>query len=252
MTKASSGAELTLTLRLEMDNSVKLNFNVLPVAPVRWLVTSARDRGVVETTKVSWSFIADLSFDLFNGTDTVRRVDMSSLEIASTNHANARRYGATKARPFTKLMKRLSLPPDSVLVDLGSGKGKVLLVGAACGLFTKVVGIEFSPELSAVARKNIELFRRKHRLAPIDIVETDATTYRFERDQNVFFLYDPFNEKVLEKVLDNIKVSLAEAPRKTFLIYHSAVHHEVIERSGLFGPCEQIQIRGADFNVYRN
>ena len=227
-----------------------MKLRVLPMAPFRWLQSSVRDRGVAQTTKVALSFVADLAFDLFNGTDTLRRVDMSSLEIASANRANAERYGATKARPFEEVMTRLGLPSGSVLVDIGSGKGRVLMVGAECGLFTKVVGIEFSGELCAIARTNIERFRRRHRLVPVEIVETDAVTYRFQPDQNVFFMFDPFNDEVLAQVLDNLRASLAESPRKAWLVYHSAVHHDVIQASGVFDSCERIQIRGSDFNVY--
>lgn len=229
------------------------DLRALPVAPIRWAFDSVRQRGLVRTTKVAWSFLADLSFDWEYGTDTVRRVDMEALKIASQNRAHACRYGATKARPLGELLERLALPERSVLVDIGSGKGRVLMVAAQCARFRKVIGIDFSTELCAQARRNIELFRQKRALdAAIEIVEADVAHHAFDADDNVFFMFDPFNGTVLERVLGNMQRSLAEAPRKIWLIYHSPVHHDVIARTRLFERCDELEIQGAEFRVYTN
>jgi len=230
-----------------------LDLRVLPVAPIRWAVDSVRQRGFVRTTKVAWSFLEDLSFDWEYGTDTVRRVDMETLRIPSHNRAHACRYGATKAKPFRELLDRLSLPERSVLVDIGSGKGRVLMVAAQCARIRKVIGIDFSTELCAQARRNIELFRRKRSIdAAIEIVEADVAHHDFEADHNVFFMFDPFNGTVLERVLGNMTRSLSASPRKIWLIYHSPVHHDVIARTRIFARCDDLEIQGAEFKVYTN
>jgi cyclopropane fatty-acyl-phospholipid synthase-like methyltransferase len=86
--------------------------------------------------KVAFNVIADLEFDLRYGTDTMRRVEKDALPGSSS-------YSATKARGFRTLMRKLDLPKASVFVDLGSGKGRVLLLAAQYG-FEKVVGVEYS------------------------------------------------------------------------------------------------------------
>jgi len=225
---------------------------VLPENPFLWAIERLRHRGLAKTTKVVWSFTTDLFFDWRYGTDTIRRVEISSLEISSANKANADQYGATKTGPFMGLIRQLAVPRESVFVDIGSGKGKVLLVAAQCG-FRKIVGIEFSPELCRLARANIALFEKKRPLhSPIEIVECDAARYRFRPDENVFFLYDPFNASVLEQVMENIRVSLEEAPRTAWLIYSAPRHYTTIDRAQVFEHCQNFSILGTDFKVYTN
>lgn len=220
--------------------------------PFLWAVRSFRKRGFVQTAKVAWSFFEDLFYDWKYGTDTNRRVEMSTLPIESTNRGNAKRYGATKAQPFMKLMRRLEIPSNSVFVDIGSGKGKVLLMAAQCG-FERIIGIDFSPELCAIARVNIAAFQKRHLLhSAIEIVECDAISYRFSPEENVFFIFDPFNGKVLKQVLERLRISLKEALRKVWFIYHSPEHHNVIEKSRLFQSCMDFNISGTEFKVYTN
>ncbi len=229
-----------------------MKLRILPRGPLRWAIASLRTRGFVQTAKVAWSFFADLSFDLKHGTETIRRVEMSSLDIHSANKVHATRYGATKERPFMELIKGLNIPSNSVFVDIGCGKGKVLLMAAECG-FKKIVGIDFSPELCRLAGTNIAAFEKKTPLnSLIEIVECDAALYRFRSDENVFFTFDPFNAAVLEQVLNNLRSSLVETPRKIWFIYHSPEHHETMEKARLFQSWKDFDIIGTHFKVYVN
>lgn len=222
----------------------------IPMDPFRWAIRSSRKRGLAQTVKVAWSFLADLSFDWKYGTDTIRRVEMNTLEIKSANRCNAQRYGASKEQPFIRLMQRLDLPRNSVFVDIGSGKGKVLLMAAQYG-FERIIGIEFSPELCEIARANIETFQKRQVLhSHIEIVECDAASYRFGPEEKVFFMFDPFNGSVLKQVIENLRISLEQSPRKVWFIYHSPEHHNVMEMSGLFQSCMDFNIIGTEFKVY--
>ena len=51
-------------------------------------------------------------------------------------------------------------PEQEVLVDYGSGKGRVLVVAAELGI-QRIVGIEFSPGLVAIAKCNLERYRAR-------------------------------------------------------------------------------------------
>lgn len=69
-------------------------------------------------------------------------------------------YMATKTVHLRMALKALKIPKGKVLVDIGSGKGRVLLVASEFG-FREARGIEFSPKLCAIAKENLEIFKAK-------------------------------------------------------------------------------------------
>ena len=217
-----------------------------------WAIDSARHRGVRRTVTIAASVVEDTLFDWRFGTETSRVVDSREFEASLVNRRHAVSYQATKARPFQDLLRRMDLPDGRTFVDVGSGKGRVLLL-AAQHPFTRVVGIEFSPSLCAQARRNIEIFRaRVPALAPIEICEGDVTGHPLRGDEDVFFLYHPFDAVVLGHFVDNLRRSLDAQPRQVWLIYSVPLHAAVLDASGLFVRCVAYRLRGHDFHVYTN
>jgi len=215
-----------------------------------WAVRSTREKGVVQTIKIACNVAMDLRFDWKYGTDTMRWVDRNALDTRSDNQSHSAPYRATKVGPLLQLLNTLNLPRDSNFLDIGSGKGRVLLIASQYG-FRKVVGIEFSGELCAIARKNVEAFSRNAKpLSSIEIIETDATKYSFQAEDRVFFMYNPFDGFVLASVLDNIRRSLEENPRRIWLIYNTPLHHDVVKRAALFKSDSFYEIGGNHFRVY--
>jgi SAM-dependent methyltransferase len=218
--------------------------------PGNWLVQSLRDRGPVRTLKVAVNVLADLSFDWKHGTDTMKWVDVDLFETASQNKSRAVRYQATKVRPLAKLLGELRLPTTGSFVDLGCGKGRVLLIASQLG-YRRVVGVEFCAHLCRQARENVDRFRARHpNCSPIDVIESDVALYRFAGDESFLFMYNPFDEVVLKQMMDNIRNSVRRMPREIWLIYNTPIQHETIQRKGDFGRCEQYEIGGTTFHVY--
>src|SRR6202035_689809 len=70
---------------------------------------------------------------------------------------NTAYYGISPSG-FNQMMEALDLDwPRFTFVDLGSGKGRALLL-ASRFLFRRIVGVEIAPELSEVAAANIQRF----------------------------------------------------------------------------------------------
>jgi len=219
---------------------------------ISWAFNSVRQKGLVRTAKVATSVIADLSFDWRYGTETTRWVLEDDLGAVGENRIHSVRYQPTKARPLRNLLNSLNLPRDRVFVDLGSGKGRVLLIAAQCG-FQRIVGVEFSPELCESTRQNVEIFRRKCGLtARIDIVMSDVTRYRIQPEQSIFFMYNPFDAVVMEQVVANLRRSLELAPRPVWLIYNTPLCQHIIEKAGMFTNRLFREIGGTSFIVYAN
>jgi SAM-dependent methyltransferase len=219
---------------------------------LRRALTSLRDRGVWGSVDITLAILAERFFDWRYGTDTLTHIKLSSLAIPSENRSSGIEYQPTRVRPFRRLMKTVRFPPGSALVDFGCGKGRVLMEAARCG-FRRVVGVEFSPDLCRIAERNIAAFRQRSGTnAEIRIVECDAVEYTIQDDDNVFYMFHPFKEAVMEKVLGNIARSLEKEDREMLLLYHYPACREVIENQRVFALESEYVFSGSHFSVYRH
>jgi len=212
------------------------------------LVESLTRRGVRRTLQTGMSISEDYLFDFRHGTNTARRVRVSTLFVPSVNKSEAMDYIPTRGRAFRKLLAALDLPADSVFVDFGCGKGKLLLLASHLG-FKRVVGLEFSPELCEVARRNAAVYRR-HAKSAIEIVCTDVTDYEFADDENVLFFFNPFNRSVMTRVLEKIEASFVRNPREIRLIYNDPAWLDLIERGTDFRKTCTFVYGGHEFVVF--
>ena len=98
------------------------------------------------------------TFDRRWGTETSRLANLSSLAVDPSRARHGVRYQPSTGDLVTEAVHAFALrPQDHSFVDYGGGKGRVCMVAAQSG-FRRVVGVEFSPELCAVARRNMERF----------------------------------------------------------------------------------------------
>jgi SAM-dependent methyltransferase len=180
----------------------------------------------------------------------MRWVWTEDLGAKSEHDANAVGYRATKARPLQKLIRKLNLHRDYVFIDLGSGKGRVLLVAAQLG-FQNVVGVEFSPSLCNIARQNARVFLRNTKVASnIEVVQADAATFKMPSKECIFYAFNPFDGVVMERFIANLRESLQRHPRKVWFLYNTPLHATVLEK--LFSSAEDFEIGGVEFKVYKN
>jgi len=197
-------------------------------------IIEIKRKGLNRTIQYAINRLVDPWFDMRYGLDTERGVELGDLDVKSDNKGRGEPYQPVRVRQFRKLMNALDFPSDSVFVDLGSGKGRALLLASEYG-FKRVVGVEFSPELCQVARCNWSAYRKKSGIGvDVQIVEADVADYEIEDDENVFFLNNPFDGVVLDKVLKNIGRSVEKKHRQVWLIYNHPQHRDIIERQTLF------------------
>ena len=189
-----------------------------------------RQKGIKKSFFSLYSYMHDKYFDFKFNTDTFSWVQVNELDVNDKKKEHAVLYQATRVLPLRQLFEKLNISKESTLVDIGCGKGRVLLVASEFG-FEDVRGIEFSPSLCEIAKKNIIKFKNKTgRTSSFRVVISDAAQYQFEDDEDVFFLYNPFDEVILNKVLQNISASLNRCNRKVQIIYANAVHKSQIEK----------------------
>ena len=152
---------------------------------------SIKNRGLFQTLQIIYAHLLDSWFDIKYGTDTAGVVKLIDLKIDSVNIKNGVDYQPTIARHLKKILRTQIFPPKSVFVDLGSGKGRNLLVASQFN-FKRVVGIEFSKELCNIAKKNVDIFSLKNKCEKelINIIQCDVAEYIIKHDENIFFLYN--------------------------------------------------------------
>ncbi len=107
-------------------------------------------------------------------------------------------YHASGVAPIVRVLREVPVAADDVVVDLGAGLGKVLLLAR---LLTGATarGVEIQPALVAAGR---EAARRLG--AEITLTEGDARDAELG-DGTVFFLYVPFTGPVMARVLERLR-----------------------------------------------
>jgi SAM-dependent methyltransferase len=194
----------------------------------------------------------DWLFDARYGTDTRGMVPCRDYDVVGDNKVHGTGFQSSRPTPFRKVIRSIHAPAGSVFVDIGSGKGRMLLIASELG-FKKVIGLEFVPSLCDVARRNVALLNAKGRLkAPVEIYNVDAVTYAFTGEENVFYFSNPFDAVLMRRCLDNIGASLALHPRKAWLVYMNPQEHQTVLEQGVFIPISHYKFAGTgrDFRVY--
>ncbi len=106
----------------------------------------------------------------------------------------------------------------ATFVDLGSGKGRVLLLAQERS-FIDVVGVEYSGELHATAEANIAAFPMAAGRGRARALLLDAPDFVFPKTPLVVYLNNPFPEETMERVIAHLADSYAQSGRPVTVIY---------------------------------
>jgi SAM-dependent methyltransferase len=107
---------------------------------------------------------------------------------------------------------------NTTLLDVGCGRGRVLAVGAAYG-FRDVVGIDFSEKLCKQAAGVMEGVKETYPGLSFDITCIDARDYDIPDRVGVIFLFNPFDDLVMESFIDKVFESLYRKERPMKVLY---------------------------------
>ena len=183
-------------------------------------------------------------FDTIHGTDTVGIIPMDKLDVSDEIALHGTGYQCTNAWAFRTVLRAMSFPVDVGFVDIGSGKGKLLMLAAEYG-FSRVVGLEISRDLCTVAETNLKRYRK--RIKPeveVEIIQADALAYPFKKDESVFCMFNPFDEVFLAQILQNIHASLKAHPRAGWFLYVNPQHRMLIDEHPAFTLAKEFRFVG--------
>jgi hypothetical protein len=115
-----------------------------------------------------------------------------------------------------------------VFVDLGSGKGRTLLM-ASDYPFRRIVGVELLPTLDHIAQENLAKYQSEsQKCFALEAICADATEFQFPIEPMVLYLFNPFPESGLRRVLANFEENLRAHPRAAYVLYHNPLLEHVL------------------------
>lgn len=166
----------------------------------------------------------------WTGTETSSEVDLQALGFAPEGRV---RYEPSGWLDLRRILRPRDIAADDVFVDFGSGKGRVV-IQAARYPFKRVMGVELSEQLTAIARSNVAATERRRRCGAVELVVADVVAFKVPDDMTVGYAYNPFVGDVFQTLIDKLIESVDRAPRSVRLIYRTPMEHDRIMATGRF------------------
>jgi hypothetical protein len=130
---------------------------------------------------------------------------------------------------------------DYLFVDVGAGKGKLLLLASQFA-FSEIIGVEYAPSLHAVAMKNIQQQKiRTGTQTKITSIWADALTWDLPNRPAVYFLYNPFDLVTTKAFFSRLDQHAAKTGLSIFMIYANL--RGVVERQEAFASGQSLLLK---------
>jgi SAM-dependent methyltransferase len=180
--------------------------------------------GVIETLKALARYALRPSdgrnFDKRYSTDTMTRIENKDLEISDPETQKlATTYRTAPDRFIRHLITQLGIDYQEYdFVDIGYGKGRVLLT-ASNYPFRSISGVEVSPAIYAVAKKNLQIYKCvEQKCFTIQIHNQDARKFELSIGNTVFYFFEPFDALVLAAILTKISSKLRGQGKSIYIV----------------------------------
>jgi SAM-dependent methyltransferase len=193
-------------------------------------------------------------FDWRHHVKTCGDDDLRQLTVVGENASHAIAYIPTTPRTGRYILRSLPVtdPSNYTFIDIGSGKGRMLLLAAELP-FRRVIGIEFASDLHALAQQNVKSYRNPDQVCfQIEPIHIDATQYEFPLEPLLIYFYYPFDQSVMEPVIQNLNRSLTEHPRDVILVYHNPVLSNVVESASQLRVYAHTTYFASRYAIYRS
>lgn len=156
-----------------------------------------------------------------------------------------RRYSSVPYDAIFRILDSLMLTCQDVVVDLGSGKGR-LVCCAATYRIERVIGVEDVEYVHRIAEHNIARMRRKR--APALLILGKAQDFDFAVG-TVFYLFNPFGPETIKEVLRKLHEGVRAKPRAVRIVYVHPLHNEVLMECGWLAHIETRRFDGLRWSV---
>lgn len=188
-----------------------------------------RATGLTSAQQKAWDDrkrLTDQAFDGSSGADTGGIQRLFGLSVVGPNARHGVSHIASDPDDFTRAIDALQVDlRDFTFVDLGSGKGRALLM-AVQRPFRKIVGVEFAAELHAIARANLAGLPAEDQ-ARIELVHNDAAACALPEGPLVVYLYHPFGPAIIRPVATRLLDDCRTTGRVMRVVYVNPQHADI-------------------------
>lgn len=157
--------------------------------------------------KKEWGILEENGVDFITAVDSGRD-HYSKYQITRPQHISF----------IKEFFLERGIEEKDAIIDIGCGKGGMLYLFSKYN-FGKIAGLEYSEELCSVCEKNMAYLG-----ISAEIINQDASTYDNYDDYNLFYLYNPFQQKIMNKFVANLNNSLKRNKRYVNIIYSNPVY----------------------------
>jgi SAM-dependent methyltransferase len=232
------------------DSSALSQISLSRSARQWWSDVAAREGRIAATRQLLsalWEFVRDSTPERRRGRygdaeyDWDHRVDTTSAAVSWRDRLLGvfhSPYQPTESGLFCEMLDALQQRTHSdfhnfVFLDLGSGKGRTLLM-ASDYPFRRIVGVELLSALHQAAQNNLSKYRSEsQKCFALQSICADATEFPFPEEPIVLYLFNPFPEAGLKRMIANLEQSLRARPRAVYVLYHNPLLEHVLSGSAV-------------------
>lgn len=159
----------------------------------------------------------------------IHGIDLSWVSVKESGLCEERSHWHSNSGgpDLDKLLQTMTISGSNSVLDIGCGKGGAILTLAQYP-FSRVDGVEISPNLARIARENV----KRMGVSNAEIFCCDAAEFSSLDLYDFFYMYNPFPEAVMRRVMENIGTSVARRQRNVTLIYKNPIFGELVICSG--------------------
>lgn len=165
------------------------------------------------------------------GIESTATDELHELEELGIDTQHATMYMPVSYDVLEHCFLKVDIQNSNHFLDIGCGMGRAMAVASTFGA-EKITGIDFSKSLIVKTKENILQAKQKHPTTAFKAILQDAYYYDIPLDVDVIFMFNPFDDFVLEKVLQNIDESITEDKRTVTIIYVNPVHKHLLPTYG--------------------
>lgn len=219
---------------------------------IRWIRRRIVNRMVRTQIEFAWKEFAtrlpteariNQEFDARHGTDTAEEIRLDDTGVSAEDAS----HGQTIYRPvweseFHAALAILKISFEGfTFVDIGSGKGKMLMLAAEYP-FARIVGVEYSPGLNAIAQRNLAIFHSAtQRCSALEAILGNALEWDLPKGAVVCLVFNALDAETMRAFVKHVEGDLFSRAEPAYLIYCNLRHVEEIG-DGLDGIFKLIRL----------
>lgn len=161
------------------------------------------------------------AFDRRFGTQTADEIHLVETGVPAEDALRGRQtYRPVWESEFHGSMAALGIDLTGfTFVDIGSGKGKMLMM-AADYPFTRIVGVEYSPGLSEIAQRNLQIYRSPtQRCTRLEAYLGDALRFPLPAGPLVCLVFNALDSSTMRGFMRHAEDDLAARQEPAFVLY---------------------------------